>query len=256
MCHNLPLFREIWETSIGRVAIITIPRFTSQIYDNPVDIVNLLTQALRISKVIGAHTVSLTGLIPSATDYGKNLTKVTTQQRLPQVTTGHATTAAAVVFTISKILEVGSRNLTKEQVGFLGLGSIGVATLRLMLKCLPHPKEIILCDIYDKRDFLKSFHQELVQELDFQGVVRLLESRVVVPSAFYEATLIVGATNMPDVLDIISVKPGTLIVDDSSPHCFNVEIAQQRLMADGDILFTEGGLLRVRASQSVLTKGL
>ena len=61
----------------------------------------------------------------------------------------------------------------------------------------------------------------------------------------YESTLIIGATNVPNVLDITQVQPGTLIVDDSGPHCFDSELAIQRLQQQEDILFTEGGVLQL-----------
>nr|VFJ48112.1 MAG: hypothetical protein BECKFM1743A_GA0114220_1005511 [Candidatus Kentron sp. FM]VFJ48775.1 MAG: hypothetical protein BECKFM1743C_GA0114222_1006311 [Candidatus Kentron sp. FM]VFK09433.1 MAG: hypothetical protein BECKFM1743B_GA0114221_101052 [Candidatus Kentron sp. FM] len=37
--------------------------------------------------------------------------------------------------------------------------------------------------------------------------------------------------------------PGTLIADDSAPHCFDVEQAFQRAEEHADILFTEAGVL-------------
>jgi hypothetical protein len=56
--------------------------------------------------------------------------------------------------------------------------------------------------------------------------------------------LIIGATNVPDVLDISRLKPGTMIVDDSGPHCFKPEQAIRRFEEQGDVLFTEGGVLK------------
>ena len=56
--------------------------------------------------------------------------------------------------------------------------------------------------------------------------------------------MIVGATNVPDVLDITRVQPGTLIVDDSGPHCFSVPSAIERFQRQADILFTEGGVMQ------------
>lgn len=64
-----------------------------------------------------------------------------------------------------------------------------------------------------------------------------------VPDKVYDASVIVGATNVPDVLDITRVHQGTVIVDDSAPHCFDVKLAIERAEAKADILFTEGGLL-------------
>ena len=129
-------------------------------------------------------------------------------------------------------------------MGFLGLGSIGRTTLRLMLQCLPHPKEIMLCDVYSKLDALAAMRQELATDFGFRGVVRLSGSRFEVPAELYEATLIIGATNVPELLDIRRVHPGTMLVDDSGPHCFAVAEAVQRFQEHEDILFTAGGMLR------------
>ena len=48
---------------------------------------------------------------------------------------------------------------------------------------------------------------------------------------------------MPEVLDLGLVKEGTLIVDDSGPHCFKTEDAMRRFLDREDILFSEGGTL-------------
>jgi hypothetical protein len=47
------------------------------------------------------------------------------------------------------------------------------------------------------------------------------------------------------VLDVDRLRPGTLILDDSAPHCFSVPRAIARHEARRDILFTEGGVVRV-----------
>jgi hypothetical protein len=103
---------------------------------------------------------------------------------------------------------------------------------------------LLLCDLYDKRDVLENARREIVHDFGFAGEVQIVASRHEVPAAFYAASLILGATNTADVLDIAQVQSGTLIVDDSSPRCFASEAALQRLHTHGDILFTEGGVLK------------
>jgi amino acid adenylation domain-containing protein len=243
--ENLPLITGILETPWGRIADLMLPRFSFELYSDRENIVNLIVEALEIAGRIGARTVSLTGLIPSATDYGCAITKaIVGRQNLPMISTGHATTSAAIVLAVKRICSVSGRNLTQERVGFIGLGSVGISSLRLMLKCLPHPKEITLCDVYSKLGFLETIRQEITSDLGFRGGVRIVGSQTEVPAEIYEATLIIGATNVPDVLDITRVKPGTLIVDDSAPHCFVSELAVERFQEQEDILFTEGGVLR------------
>jgi hypothetical protein len=43
---------------------------------------------------------------------------------------------------------------------------------------------------------------------------------------------------------VARLAPGTLIVDDSSPHCLNGPAAFARFTQNHDILFTEGGFVR------------
>jgi amino acid adenylation domain-containing protein len=243
--ENLPLLAGITETAWGRIALLLLPRFNSELYGDTNDIVEVTLEALEIAGHLDATTVSLTGIIPSATDYGRAITKaMTARPHLPQITTGHSTTTAAVVLAIQKILQEGGREMTTERVGVIGLGSIGLSSLRLMLKCLPHPAELMLCDLYAKKAFLEQIREQIISELCFQGNIQLLFSEVELPKEIYKATLIVGATNVPDILDINLIKPGTLIVDDSGPHCFKTELAIKRFQAHQDILFTEGGVLK------------
>ncbi len=239
-----PYIEGVAETAWGRLAMINLPYLTAELYHDKVELVETIMQALEMAKQIGAQTVSLQGLIPSATDYGQRIRQAMQDRPdLPRITTGHATTSAAVVLNLSRIVKEGGRELETEWVGFVGLGSIGTTTLRLMLSCLPHPQSILLCDVYHKGDDLDHLRQEMIRELNFQGQVQIIQSRTKIPEEMYEASLIIGATNVPNVLDIHRVQPGTLILDDSAPHCFSAKLARQRFEAQADILFTEGGLL-------------
>lgn len=112
------------------------------------------------------------------------------------------------MLTIDKLLQEGGRFLAQEHVGFLGLGSIGRTALHLMLNVLPHPAEILLCDMYAKRQALESLAQTLREDIGFQGRIRIVTADPDVPAAFYEATLIVGAANVPNILDIARLRPG------------------------------------------------
>jgi acyl carrier protein len=245
-CGNLPVVVSILETFLGRIACLLLPRFGSELYSDEEDLVGVITDALETAGRLGARTVSLPGLLPSATDYGRAIAAaVDGRKELPMISTGHATTAATVVMAIRRILEEGGRDLSREQVGFLGLGSIGIASLRLMLRSLPHPTNIILCDLYSKLGLLEEIQRELVDDLGYRGSVRVVESQGEVPRELYETTLIIAATNMPNVLDIARVKPGTMIVDDSYPQCFAPEPAIRRFCEKEDILFTEAGWLRL-----------
>ena len=244
--ENLPMWDAVMETKWGRIAGLILPIFEDELYSNQQTLVQMVVESLEIAGRIGAKTVSLTGLIPSATDYGRAIAKaIEGRTDLPKITTGHATTCSSVVLTIKKILQISNRSLQGEKVAFIGLGSIGINTLRLMLKCLPHPQSIIVCDIYSKLESLQNLQRELSDDLGFRGSVQIAtsSSSSELPPEIYDATLIIGATNVPDILDIDRLKPGTLIVDDSGPHCFSPEQAIKRFEKHKDILFTEGGAL-------------
>jgi hypothetical protein len=241
---NLPLPYLVLETPWGRIAALILPWLDTELYSDRHGLVESILDALNMARRVGARTVTLAGLLPSATDYGHAVTQaIGNRHDLPRISTGHATTTSTVVMAIEKSLHASGRDLASERVGFIGLGSIGASTLRLMLQCLPHPQDIMLCDVYGKRDVLASLQREIVEERGFRGNVQVVTSTTGVPSAMYKATLIVGATNAPEVLDILRVPPGTIIVDDSAPHCFNPALAVQRFRAHADILFTEGGVL-------------
>jgi acyl-CoA synthetase (AMP-forming)/AMP-acid ligase II/predicted amino acid dehydrogenase/acyl carrier protein len=245
LTRDQPFLTSVMETSMGRTAIIVLPRVLSQIYSHQKDFIDLTLKGLELASRIGARVVSLMGSIPAATDYGRLVVQAADGHRnLPRISTGHATTTASVVLAVGRILREGGRHLSKEKVAFLGLGSIGLATLRLMLQSMPHPAEIMLCDLYSKRFELEEIKKEMINEYGYQGPVRLLESRPEIPADLYEQTLIVSATNVADVLDISKCKPGTLIVDDSFPYCFDAPSAMERFRRDGDMLVTGGGLVR------------
>ncbi|OZG70443.1 hypothetical protein BTA51_26095 [Hahella sp. CCB-MM4] len=241
ICGDLPLLSNIRQLPEGRIATLTLPRTYGQIYSQSNDIVRLVEQSLKISKSIGAKAVSLTGLIPSATSYGK---AINYNDDLPIITTGHATTTSAVVLSVKKILSEANRKLDQEDVSFIGMGSVGTATLSLMLKVLPHPRSLTLCDLYAKKDEIEALMQHIREELHYEGKLRFIPSERVCPDEIYESTTLIGATNVPNVVDVERLRPGTLIVDDSDPHCFDAEKAIERFNNEGDILFTEGGALR------------
>jgi hypothetical protein len=243
---ELPTLTTISETFLGRIGSIILPLFASELYRSQDALVGVLIEAFEMAKKLGSRMVSLTGLIPSATNYGQALrAALAGREDLPKFTTGHATTAAAMVLATERILREAGRNLAEERMGFLGLGSIGVTVLRLMLRCLPHPREIILCDVYSKHDSLVKIRKEIQSDLGFCSRARIVESKQGIPAEFYDATFIVGATNVPEVIDIGLVRPGTILVDDSAPHCFSVGRTMDRFQKQADILFTAGGVLQL-----------
>jgi amino acid adenylation domain-containing protein len=242
-CGNRPFCAGVRETPLGRIGLVLIPRFDDQLYQDRSDLLAVLGDAMRLARQSGAATVSLTGLLPSTTDYGRALVEKLAGQDVPRVTTGHATTTAAVVLAVGRALEEAGRTLAGEHVGFVGLGSVGIATLRLLLACLPHPTALSLCDVYSKQEHLEALRQKVTDTMGFRGEVHLIASRHEVPADLYEASLIIGATNVAEILDVDLLAPGTIVVDDSAPHLLPAERALERFRERRDILVTEGGVL-------------
>jgi predicted amino acid dehydrogenase/acyl carrier protein len=244
-CHNLPGYVARLQTFLGPIALILLPLPESHLYHSQEALVKSMVEGLEMAKQVGARSASLMGLLPSASDYGRAVTAaIAARKNLPLITTGHATTAAAVVLNLVGILHKAGRDLSGEQVAFLGLGSVGMATLRLMLKCLSQPSSLLLCDVYAKRDLLEQIRREVIGVWGDATRVRVVESGEQLPDELYQASLIIGATNVPAIVDIGRVQPGTILVDDSAPHCFAPEPAIRRFEKSHDILFTEGGMMR------------
>lgn len=242
---NKATVSSILETDWGRIAVILLPRRHSALYVDST-LVATIDEGLAFAQSLGARMVSLTGILPSATDYGRALlTSCGQQPNLPQVTTGHAMTAASVVLNVEHILEEAGRTLSYERVACLGLGSIGLSSLRLLLQVAPHPQQILLCDLASKQQQLHALRAELRQQYAFRGEIQIVSVRNEVPSDIYTATLVLGATNVPDVLDVARLSPGTLLVDDSGPHCFDPQLAITRFEQQQDLLFTEGGAIQL-----------
>jgi hypothetical protein len=238
--HDLPVFSSVRTLASGRIGSFILPRFYTQIYADRPGLVDLVDRTRRVARLLGARCVSLTGLLASATDYGN---QCSVDPELPPVTTGHATTASAVVLTLRGLLRLVGRELSREAVGYIGLGSVGSSALRLMLSVLPHPRSLSICDVYQKREAVAELIATVRHTHNFAGPISFHQSRGPVPDSFYENTVIVGATNVPDVIEVSRLRPGTLLIDDSDPHCFNVDEAFRRL-EEGSILFSEGGAIR------------
>lgn len=202
-----------------------------------------IRDALELSKLLGVRTVTLTGLLAWATGYGLDVIGAQENRAdSPAISTGHAVIASAYLLNIERILQASGRSLAQERVAYLDLSSLGLSTLRLMLGCLPHPQEILMGDMYNRLDLLQEIQQEMETGLGFRGRVRLLRLQAAIPPELYDASVIIGPTNVPALLDVASVKAGTLLVGTS---CVDREALVKRFREQEDLLFTTGGVLRL-----------
>lgn len=248
-CGGLPVFSGVRELPAGRIGLITLPRFGAQLFGDPAGLFREMDQALTMAAWIGAGAVSLTGWLASATDYGRALAPLLARARRPlRLTTGHATVVAALLASLEGLLAAAGRRLEDERVGVLGLGSIGAGVLRLMLDNLAHPPALSLFDVHRGAHELDDLRASIAGEHRYAGELRVLPSAGEVPDAFYDATLILSATNARELLDVDRIAPGALLLTDSGRHGFAMERALARLTRDGDLLVSEGDLLHLAST--------
>jgi len=70
------------------------------------------------------------------------------------------------------------------------------------------------------------------------------------PDRGYASDLMLAAISAErPVLDVDRLRPGTIVVDDSFPHCFDPGAATRRMAERGDVLVVGGGLLNPGPSQ-------
>mmetsp|Transcript_10377 Transcript_10377/g.24034 ORF Transcript_10377/g.24034 Transcript_10377/m.24034 type:complete len:1012 (+) Transcript_10377:2252-5287(+) len=240
---NTPLLAGINGTPYGRIAYIMLPITQTELYAKQKLLVNLIIEALKLSKLVGADVASLTGVLPSATGYGilvKN--QISDTQNVAKITTGNPTTCAAILLNIEDTLKLLGKNIKDEIVGILGLGAIGSTVLKLMLACGYTPKALLLYDPAFTQARWKALIHYIKNEYDFTGSIQVLQDDgYTVPEQFYDASFIIGATNVPNVLKVSKIRPGSVIIDDSGPLCFNEEEALERVHRTNDFLFKEAG---------------
>jgi hypothetical protein len=241
-----PFLSHSYETPLGSIGIILLPVRSNALFRDPQSL-DLIMRALDLADSRGAKCVSLTGLIPSATDYGLTIEKLRPKKRGGQclLTTGHATTTAAVVHNLQNMLDLAGRALADEAFAVVGLGSIGQSCLRLMLEVLPHPRHLVLCDLFAKQDVLDSFAEAVRREHGYRGTLRIVRTQGKVPDEVYEARAMLAAVSVPDVLDVTRFRPGTILADDSYPPAVNLASAVRRAEEHGDFLFSNVGMLRL-----------
>jgi amino acid adenylation domain-containing protein len=227
--------------SSGTIALVVVPSGARELFADPEKARSKIDEAVAYAGRLGAKAVSLTGLIPAVTDLGRALK----DNSGAALTTGHAATASAMGLTVQSVLSATRRNIRHQRLCFVGLGAIGTATLRTILGCIDHPGQITLCDVVAKHGELEKLAQEAKSVFGFRGDIRVLTTTGPLPREAYEGDVFVGATNVPNVIAVEQLRPGSIIVDDSFPLCFDLPTALRRFRQSGDILFVSGGSVQV-----------
>ncbi|MEC8907053.1 MAG: amino acid adenylation domain-containing protein, partial [Verrucomicrobiota bacterium] len=246
---NKARLTNLYRTQWGAIGLIMLPVFETDLYNDSNPISSIIMDGLRLSAKLGARKASLTGVLPLVTNDGLDVINWMRENdeevNLPIITTGNATRCATIIKSVEGILARSGRDISKLRVSFIGLGSIGKGTLDLMLDVLPHPRGIIMSDLYRQEDRLEELQDRLLAS-GFVGEIDICSSRGELPDKVYESGLIIAASNVPNIIDVEKVRPGTMIVDYSFPSSFNLIDAARRTEQEGDLIFTSGGQLRLR----------
>lgn len=236
---GMPLVLSIYEVHHHAIAIILLPITFSQLYTCQEVINQKVREGLRLSHSLGASTVSLAGLIPSATLYGNSVDPYAKELGL-SLTIGHAGTVASMLLCLEKICQEKSIDLSQTTLSILGVGSIGESFAELLLTQY-RVKRIILCELEQHKERLETIKNRL--NTTYGSCVNVaLSAPSALPDSVYDSELIIGATNAADIIDLKKLRPTTHILDDSIPHCFNSKEAFD-YMANHPTIFTESGML-------------
>ncbi|MDQ3359119.1 MAG: non-ribosomal peptide synthetase, partial [Actinomycetota bacterium] len=216
-----------------------------------------VAQAVGLAAGLGARCVSLAGMIPAHTAYGFDVLHALGSPGPTRITTGHAATAASVVKTAMAAMAGTGRDLSDSTVACVGLGSVGRTSVELLLTLgVGSPKRLVLCDVASRSRQVA----QLAADLGARGhavEVALCGSDAPLAAQAYGADLMIAATSAEwHVLDVDRLRPGTIVVDDSFPHCFDAGAATRRMERVGDVLVVGGGLLACGPAEHTSADGL
>ncbi|MDX3619713.1 non-ribosomal peptide synthetase, partial [Streptomyces europaeiscabiei] len=249
-------------TPLGRSGFVSLPLFADEL-TGPLptgDLATLTAHAVEHAASLGARCVSLAGMIPSLTGYGYDVLR-RTAATTTTLTTGHATTTVAVVKTVRTALDATGRDLAELTLAVVGCGSIGTSSLRLLLARSPHPPaRLLLCDVPGSAPRLRRLAAELSADHPAMAVqvVEPTDTGALPAEVYGTADVIVTAVSggPTTLLDVDRLRPGTIVVDDSFPHCFDTARALDRMRHEQDVLIVGGGLLALGSTETHLSPDL
>ncbi len=202
-----PLVVERVTTKLGTSDMVLLPIAADKLAETA-DLEQRVRDAILATN---APVVALAGMLPSLTGLG--LRPLAEENR--QLTTGHAATVAAMFLTVKLVLNTLGKTFAEMHVGVLGFGSIGKATWTLCHALLGEPTSF-----------------------------RFVDPRVLGGASSIEgANLILGATSGGKALDVETLAPGTVVIDDSFPRVFSDEEAWQRMLDRRDVMLVGGGMI-------------
>jgi acyl transferase domain-containing protein/acyl carrier protein len=240
-----PFLSGIVDAPIGRVGTFMLPLRASGLFVNPERTRDLVFRALDLAGQQGSQIMTLTGLLPAATAYGEALRLRNGQHSNQPVTTGHALTTATIIANLTDLLRRCGRRLESERIAVVGLGSVGRSVLELLFRTLPHPRGLVLCDLYVKAGDLEALRQRIGDQFQFNGPIDIVAGDAGLPTAVRETRLIVSAVDRVGVINPLELTSGTVLLDDSYPPTFDPAIAWRRMNESRDVVIASGGFARL-----------
>jgi predicted amino acid dehydrogenase len=246
--NNEPRLLEIETTPFGRTGVVVIPCFADELSTLPQSqLMETILQAVNVCQQNGAKHISLAGNLPSKTNYGfavidalKNSEKTNMQA---VITTGHSCTVVAVVKTIGKVLKELELEIENLSVALAGFGSIGQASVNLLLAEVGNPAQIKIADLVTQIPGLQKSLNDLKER--FTNQVEVIPVVDAVPDEFYTSDIIIGASSNGKILEVSKIRPGTVVVDDSFPPILDVKKAILRMKNVQDVLIVGAGKLSI-----------
>lgn len=245
--HLKPIVGEVVSTPSMNIGVMFVPFFASDVIDakkrNWCRSV-LENEAIAKAAEIGAEVVSLGGLTGSLSIYGRRLV-APAQQHGISVTTGHAATSVSVLRTYQRALADFNRRSATQKVVVLGVGSIGRTFTEILQYVGERPAELVLVDKPHVAGKLAKLAAKYEQEFGTSCRYSVSNPDGTLPedSDCYSCDVLVSAVSMPNVVDVARVRPGTILVDDSQPYCWQREAAWRRCATRNDIAPCEAGLV-------------
>ncbi len=240
-----PFLSCVLEAPIGRVGVFMLPVRGRDLFSEPGRVRDLVHRSIELASTQGSRVMTLTGLLPAATGYGEALGLNNGRAMDLAVTTGHALTTATIVANLADLLRRCGRTIDTEEMSIVGLGSVGRSVLELILRRLPHPRKLVLCDIYAKMGDLEALRQRVQVEHGFGGVIEIVTGDNGLPEEVLKTRLIVSAVDRTGLIDPTRLAAGTILLDDSYPPTFEPDVAWRRMADRQDVVIASGGFARL-----------
>ncbi|GHO48650.1 hypothetical protein [Ktedonospora formicarum] len=241
--------RHLLTTPLGRIGIFALPlqlpphEARSDAFQQ--EVLQQTSDAIALAQACGAQVIALCQWLPQMTNHG-----LLVQQSLPlragqrpRLTTGEASSLAALFLHLEQVLPMLRRDLRQERLALVGTTDALAAMLHALLTVLAHPPTIIVRPLPSSAPPDIEASLMLLSTLTRHG----FEGEVMWASDMGEVmahtTLLLDLTADGLVLDSESMQSGVVALSRIPIRWRNDEHFHQRLATREDVLLIEGGHL-------------